>query len=1080
MKTLTKVKLINWHTFSNVEFPIYRNTVMTGENGTGKSTILDALQYVLTVGRCKFNKAASDIGNRTLESYMRCKIGVEGNEYLRNGDITTYIALEFYDEKTKRYQIIGTVIDLRTGGSPVWEFYQIVNTQINEVDFIENGKALTKRQFRDRLSKLGQQATFQDTRRDGERMFANALGVKLKYFELVTRALAFKAIDNVYQFIMDFLLKEDPVDINHLRLSIQSYQKLEEQLKVSKDECDFLAKIVDENQNYQDKHFDIDVIQCLKDKVAEKSLNEQMCVVEEERKKINRKLQSLQEKNIQLGQEYTIYLNQSNKLENSINQNETYRLKESLQKDYDSKINDLTKKENAYQNLVQNIQDEAVILKKLRIQKEFITYIFQKQYESEILTEYLHETINEINNKLDVVSNDLLHKKTECSKIEKEYQDKKQTYEVLKRNQLQYKKEVQQLIDLLKEKLAHHYGKEIEVKPLCEYLEIKDESWRNAIEGYLNTQRFDIIIEPEYFEYALLIYDEYKNQKEIYGVGIVDVAKLNKYQGIEINGTLAEQLECKNTYAKWYINMLLGKVHCVDDVKDLRKYSVAITRSTMLYKNYTVKALNPHVYKKPYIGLAAIKIQMLELEKEINILSNTMTELRKSLNELEELQILLRSSKADHILSRISMINEYQSLAKQIQDLKVRLEKIKIDDSIFALQEEFDDVQRKLKKVKKEQENYLEEIGNLKGILSQKESFISENKDKLQSIKEKNITYEMEHFDVSNKADQKQEAYERKYHRNFKQMENEIGLEEKKYNDQINDSKNKMIDLMKEYNVAFNIGYELSIDAMHDYEKRYYQLRDMDIVDKTEMTRQAKLKCEESFKESFISGLSEKIHDAKENIKTLNKGLAKRDFNGETYEFCVTATKKENFKDYYDIIETGKEYMANNLFSETLDDSQRRIMDELFAKLASVENDKETEQTLMEYTDYRNYLDYDIKIKYEDGSYAYFSKVNREKSGGETQTPFYVIMAASFEQIIQNRNEDEDFGCVVIFDEAFNNMDEYRIQEMIKFYNERDIQTFIAVPPSRASTIIPYVNTRLLVIKQDNQTFVEVVKDEEL
>ena len=205
MKTLTKVKLINWHTFSNVEFPIYRNTVMTGENGTGKSTILDALQYVLTVGRCKFNKAASDIGNRTLESYMRCKIGVEGNEYLRNGDITTYIALEFYDEKTKRYQIIGTVIDLRTGGSPVWEFYQIVNAQISDVDFIENGKALTKKQFRERLSDTGQQATFQDTRRDGERMFANALGVKLKYFELVTRALAFKAIDNVYQFIMDFL-----------------------------------------------------------------------------------------------------------------------------------------------------------------------------------------------------------------------------------------------------------------------------------------------------------------------------------------------------------------------------------------------------------------------------------------------------------------------------------------------------------------------------------------------------------------------------------------------------------------------------------------------------------------------------------------------------------------------------------------------------------------------------------------------------------------------------------------------------------------------------------------------------------
>ena len=46
--------------------------------------------------------------------------------------------------------------------------------------------------------------------------------------------------------------------------------------------------------------------------------------------------------------------------------------------------------------------------------------------------------------------------------------------------------------------------------------------------------------------------------------------------------------------------------------------------------------------------------------------------------------------------------------------------------------------------------------------------------------------------------------------------------------------------------------------------------------------------------------------------------------------------------------------MVNNLLSETLSESQRRIMDDLFIKLSSVENDQETEQMLMEYTDYRN------------------------------------------------------------------------------------------------------------------------------
>ncbi|MBD5548366.1 MAG: hypothetical protein HDQ97_13355 [Lachnospiraceae bacterium] len=36
-----------------------------------------------------------------------------------------------------------------------------------------------------------------------------------------------------------------------------------------------------------------------------------------------------------------------------------------------------------------------------------------------------------------------------------------------------------------------------------ELLEITDEQWRNVVEGYLNTQRFYILVEPENFDIAL-------------------------------------------------------------------------------------------------------------------------------------------------------------------------------------------------------------------------------------------------------------------------------------------------------------------------------------------------------------------------------------------------------------------------------------------------------------------------------------------------------------------------------------------------------------------------------------------------
>ena len=65
----------------------------------------------------------------------------------------------------------------------------------------------------------------------------------------------------------------------------------------------------------------------------------------------------------------------------------------------------------------------------------------------------------------------------------------------------------------------------------------------------------------------------------------------------------------------------------------------------------------------------------------------------------------------------------------------------------------------------------------------------------------------------------------------------------------------------------------------------------------------------------IVNLLNEKIENAKKDIAELNKGLAQRDFNGETYEFCVSPTSRDDFKEYYKIIQSGKEYMVNNLLS---------------------------------------------------------------------------------------------------------------------------------------------------------------------
>ena len=1010
MKTLTKVKLINWHTFSNTEFEIYKNALITGENGTGKSTILDAIQYVLTVGKCKFNKAASDIGNRTLESYIRCKTGIEGHEYVRNGDVTTYIVLEFFDEKTKDYQIIGTVIDLPSGGRLNREFFQILDSQINDVTFIEERKVLTKKEFKNTLNTHNQQGFFKDTIKEGERLFGNALGVKPKYFDLVTRALAFKAIDNVYQFIVDFLLKEDFVDIQNLRDSIKHYKVLEEKLKVSKKECDTLEEVIQFYNQYLENAFQIDVLDCTKEKLYERELRSLIENSQKRYQAIEDQLKFIQQKLNQLHQDEESYQEKYHQLDQSLRENDTYNLKNDLKKECERLKKEKEDKQKEYMDLLDELQQEAKLLKELRIQKAFIKVLENEEYHTETLSTHLRKVEQEIIEKTNKTEYQRSSLQLEITKNVEQYNQYQEEYTSLKENQLYYRKEIQELICLLNEQLTKHFGKSIEIKPLCEYIEVKDEKWRNALEGYLNSQRFDLIVEPEYFEYALLVYEEYKNKRGIYGVGIVDVAKLAKYGDVVLKETLADQLECKNTYARWYVNMLLSKVHCVDDVTQLRNYPTAITPTCMLYKNYTARALNPRIYNKPYIGLGAIKIQLKTIEQQLETLQQEIKQQKVKLEALKNTQSLLKKSNADKILYRIDLLDKYHSLEKEYQEVNERYQKLELDDSIISLQEECETVKKLLDQTKKEKENALMKKGSLENNLETFKEQLEQTQESYDVLHEKIIQFEMDHLELSQKADQKVIVYLKRFVKDFKSMKNEIDYQKSVSQDKARQVESQIEMKMKDYNNEYNIGFENSLKDIESYKHRFHQLKDMDIVSKEEKTRQAKLKCEESFKTSFISGLNEKIENAKKDIYELNKGLAQRDFNGETYEFCVSPTSRDDFKEYYKIIQSGKEYMANNLLSETLNENQRRIMDELFIKLSSVENDQETEKMLLEYTDYRNYLDYDIKIKYNSGDFAYFSKVNKEKSGGETQTPFYVIMAASFEQVVRNRNQNEGFG----------------------------------------------------------------------
>ena len=118
-KVLTRIQLVNWHYFQNERISVHGSTLISGENTAGKSTVLDAIQLVLTTNTRKFNIAANEKGNRSLRGYVRCKVGNIGETYLRKNVVPANVALEFYEEKQDRYFVMGVHMTSLDEESPV-------------------------------------------------------------------------------------------------------------------------------------------------------------------------------------------------------------------------------------------------------------------------------------------------------------------------------------------------------------------------------------------------------------------------------------------------------------------------------------------------------------------------------------------------------------------------------------------------------------------------------------------------------------------------------------------------------------------------------------------------------------------------------------------------------------------------------------------------------------------------------------------------------------------------------------------------------------------------------------------------
>ena len=229
MKKLTRMKLINWHRFNNCTIEFGDSTLLSGENGAGKSTLLDAIQFVIICSTGYFNKAAHENGKRKLSGYIRCKTGKENQPYERTGEISAHVALEFYEESKDKYFIIGAVVDSASEGQETTVRYLMENTRISDDLFLYGNQVKSIAEFRGSNIDIRQWCK---TNVEARKMVTARLGrIEDKFFRLIPKALAFKPIDDIKDFVYSYVLDEKEVNIDVLRENVRTYQDMERTLE---------------------------------------------------------------------------------------------------------------------------------------------------------------------------------------------------------------------------------------------------------------------------------------------------------------------------------------------------------------------------------------------------------------------------------------------------------------------------------------------------------------------------------------------------------------------------------------------------------------------------------------------------------------------------------------------------------------------------------------------------------------------------------------------------------------------------------------------------------------------------------